>query len=41
MVNDQFRRGSGTVRRARGAYYTRRPRHPLGAPTTRTGFKIN
>jgi len=40
MVNDQFRRGSGTVRRSRGAYYTRRRRHRLGATSTGTGFKI-
>jgi hypothetical protein len=39
MVNDQFRRGSGTPRRSRMAYYSRRRQHRLGATSSSSGSK--
>ena len=39
MVNDEFRRGTGTPRRARRAYTSRRRRHRLGATSTGSGFR--
>jgi len=39
MVNEEFRRGSGTPRRAARSYSKRRRQHRLGATSTGNGFR--
>ncbi len=39
MVNEEFRRGSGTPRRAARSYSKRRRQHRLGATSTGSGFR--
>ncbi len=39
MVSKQFRRGTSTRRRSRGAYYTRRRKNRLGTTSTGNGFR--
>lgn len=39
MVNDRYRRGTGTPRRSRMAYYSRRRQHRMGATSTGSGSR--